>query len=92
MDLKVLLNRPAEYLSRYEFLLEAISKETEDENPDIGYLREAVQAFKGLQVICQLQTFQNAMGRGSAGKHEWHNLVSDEVRAGIPKQEQKRQS
>ena len=92
MDLKVLLNRPSEHVQKYEFLLEAISKETAEENPDIDYLQEAVQAFKSLQVICHLQTFQHAMGRGPTGKYEWHNLVSDEVREGIAKQEQKRQS
>ena len=32
------------------------------------------------------------MGRGPQGKHEWHNLLSEEARSKIDKKEQKRQS
>jgi hypothetical protein len=92
MDLKVFLNRPSEHLQRYEHVLEAIAKETAEGNPDADFLMEAVQSFKNLQAACVLQTFQHAMCRGPSGKLEWHNLVSDEVRAGISKGEQKRQS
>ncbi|KAI0272596.1 Dbl-like domain-containing protein [Gloeopeniophorella convolvens] len=92
MELKVFLNRPAEHLQRYENALEAIAKETSEGNPDIDFLLEAVQAFKNLQQVCVLQTFQHAMGRGPTGKFEWHNLVGEDVRAGIVKHEQKRQN
>ena len=85
------LNRPSEHLQRYENVLEAIAKETAEGNPDGDFLVEAVQAFKNLQSSCVLQTFQHAMGRGPTGKFEWHDLVSEDVRAGIDKKEQKRQ-
>ena len=92
IDLKVFLNRPSEHLQRYENILEAICKETAEENPDRDYLTEAAAAFKSLQGVCHLQTFQHAMGRGPTGKYEWFNLVSDEARADIAKKEQKRQA
>jgi len=44
-----------------------------------------------LQEACVLQTFQNAMCRGPTAKFEWHNLVGEDMRAGITKAEQKRQ-
>lgn len=91
MELRVFLNRPSEHLQRYEHVLEAIAKETAEGNPDADYLMEAVQSFKNLQAACVLQTFQHAMGRGPTGKFEWHDLVSEDVRAGISKAEQKRQ-
>ena len=91
MELKVFLNRPADHLQRYENVLEAIAKETAEGNPDADFLLEAVQAFKSLQAACVLQTFQHAMCRGPTAKFEWHNLVSEDVRAGIDKAEQKRQ-
>ncbi|KAH9000438.1 Dbl-like domain-containing protein [Lactarius akahatsu] len=92
MELKVFLNRPSEHLQRYENVLEAIANETAEGNPDADFLMEAVQSFKGLQAACVLQTFQHAMCRGPTGKFEWHNLVSEDTRAGISKSEQKRQS
>lgn len=92
MELKVFLNRPSEHLQRYENVLEAIAKETAEGNPDADFLLEAVHSFKNLQAACVLQTFQHAMCRGPTGKFEWHNLVSEDVRAGISKAEQKRQS
>ena len=91
MELKVFLNRPSEHLQRYEHVLEAIAKETAEGNPDGEFLMEAVQAFKNLQSASLLQTFQHAMCRGPTAKFEWHNLVSEEVRATISKAEQKRQ-
>jgi hypothetical protein len=91
MELKVFLNRPSEHLQRYEHVLEAIAKETAEGNPDVDFLVEAVHAFKNLQASCVLQTFQHAMCRGPTAKFEWHNLVSDDVREGITKEEQKRQ-
>jgi RHO1 GDP-GTP exchange protein 1/2 len=87
----VFLNRPSEHVQKYENVLEAIAKETADENPDADFLMEAVQAFKNMQAACVLQTFQHAMCRGPTGKFEWHNLVSEDSRAKISKAEQKRQ-
>ncbi|KAI0322785.1 Dbl-like domain-containing protein [Amylostereum chailletii] len=92
IELKVFLNRPAEHLQKYEITLEAIAKETSVGNPDADYLMEAVQAFKSLQVVCQLQTFQTAMCKGPMGRMEWHDMLSEEARKAIPKEEQKRQS
>jgi hypothetical protein len=91
MELKVFLNRPSEHLQRYENVLEAIAKETAEGNPDMDYLIEAVQAFRSLQAGCVLETFQHAMCRGPTSKLEWHNLLSEDGRAGIEKSEQKRQ-
>ena len=91
MELKVFLNRPSEHLQRYENVLEAIAKETAEGNPDMDYLVEAVQSFKNMQAACTLETFQHAMCRGPTSKLEWHNLMSEEIRAGISKSEQKRQ-
>ena len=87
MELKVFLNRPSEHLQRYENVLEAIAKEAAEGNPDVDYLNEVVQTFRSLQAACVLETFQHAMCRGL----EWHNLMSEEIRAGISKSEQKRQ-
>ena len=91
MELKVFLNRPSEHLQRYENVLEAIAKETAEGNPDMDYLIEAVQAFRSLQAACTLEGFQHAMCRGPTAKLEWHNLMGEDVRAGIGKSEQKRQ-
>ena len=91
MELKVFLNRPSEHLQRYENVLEAIAKETAEGNPDVDYLNEAVQAFRSLQAACVLETFQLAMCRGPTAELEWHDLVSEDVRATISESEQKRQ-
>ncbi|KAJ7173704.1 CNH domain-containing protein [Mycena filopes] len=92
LDLKHFLNRPAEHLQKYPVLLEAIFHETAEGNPDADYLMEAVGAIKNLQSVAQLRTFQTAMGKGTPGKWEWHDLVAPEVRKAMPKEEQKRQS
>ena len=91
MELKVILNRPSELFQRYKNVLEAIAKETAEGNPDVDYLIEAVQAFRNLQAVCVLETFQHEMCRGPTAKLEWHDLVSEDVRATISKSEQKRQ-
>ena len=91
MELKVFLNRPSEHLQRYENVLEAIAKETAEGSPDVDYLNEAVQAFRSLQAACVLETFQHAMCRGPTAELEWHDLVSEDVRASISESEQKRQ-
>ncbi|KAJ7708817.1 Dbl-like domain-containing protein [Mycena rosella] len=92
LDLKHFLNRPAEHLQKYPVLLEAIYHETAEGNPDADYLMEAVGAIRNLQSVAQLRTFQSAMGRGTPGKWEWHDLVATEVRKAMAKEEQKRQS
>ncbi|KAL6309388.1 Dbl-like domain-containing protein [Sparassis latifolia] len=92
LDLKHFLNRPSEHLQKYPVMLEAICNETADGNPDADFLKEAIEAIKKLQTVAQLWTFQSAMCRGPSGKLEWYNLVSDEVRASLPKKETKRQS
>jgi hypothetical protein len=92
LDLKHFLNRPAEHLQKYPVLLEAIYHETAEGNPDADYLLEAIGAIKNLQSVAQLRTFQSAMGKGTPGKWEWHDLVAADVRKAMPKEEQKRQS
>ncbi|KAH9951090.1 Dbl-like domain-containing protein [Amylocystis lapponica] len=91
-DLKHFLSRPSEHLQKYPVLLEAICNETTDGNPDADFLKEAIEAIKKLQTVAQLWTFQSSMGKGPSGKLEWFNLISDEVRAALPKKETKRQS
>ncbi|KAG7094229.1 hypothetical protein E1B28_007835 [Marasmius oreades] len=92
LDLKHFLNRPSEHLQKYPVLLEAILKETTEGNPDASYLKEAIDAMKDMQTFAQLRTFQFAMGKGAAGKWEWHDLVSTELRKKMKKEEAKRQS
>ncbi|THG98759.1 hypothetical protein EW026_g3491 [Hermanssonia centrifuga] len=92
LDLKHFLSRPSEHLQKYPPTLEAICKETTDGNPDIDFLKEAIDAIKKLQTVAQLWTFQSAMNKGPSGKLEWYNLVSEEIRKGMPKKEAKRQS
>ncbi|THH28375.1 hypothetical protein EUX98_g5825 [Antrodiella citrinella] len=92
LELKHFLNRPSEHLQKYPVTLEAICNETTEGNPDAEFLKEAIEAIKKLQSISQLWTFQSAMGKGPTGKLDWHNLVSEEVRLALPKQEAKRQN
>lgn len=92
LDLRHFLNRPAEHLQKYPVLLEAVLHETVKENNDGEFLVEAIEAIKNLQSVSQLRTFQSAMGKGTPGKWEWHDIVSAEVREHFSKQEQKRQS
>jgi hypothetical protein len=92
MDLKHWLNHPSEHLHKYPVVFEAIRSGTAEGNPDVDFLGEAVEAMRNLQGVAQLKTFQTAMGKGPAGKFEWHNLVPEDVRSGIPKQVAKRQA
>lgn len=92
LDLKHFLSRPSEHLQKYPTTLEAICKETTDGNPDIEFLKEAIEAIKKLQTVAQLWTFQTAMNKGPSAKLEWYNLVPEEVRKAMPKKEAKRQS
>lgn len=79
-------------MQKYPVLLQAIVKETEEGNPDITYLREAIEALNNLQDAAQLQTFQAAMGKGITGRWEWQNLVSPNLMRNISDEESKRQS
>ncbi|ESK83843.1 signal transducer [Moniliophthora roreri MCA 2997] len=92
LDLKHFLNRPSEHLQKYPVLLEAILKETTEGDADASFLKEAIDAMKDLQTFAQLRTFQLAMGKGTPGKWEWHDLVSTEVRKKMKKEEAKRQA
>lgn len=92
LDLKHFLNRPADHLQKYPVLLEAILEKTEEENPDSEFLKEAIETIKSLQSFAQLRTFQTAMGKGTPGKWEWHDLVSHEFMKSLPKKETKRQA
>ncbi|KAJ7105112.1 Dbl-like domain-containing protein [Mycena crocata] len=92
MDLKHFLNRPSEHLQKYPVLLEAIYHETAVGNPDADYLLEAIGAIKNLQSVAQLRTFQTAMGKGTPGKWEWHDLVATDTRQEMRKEEAKRQA
>ncbi|KIY49935.1 Dbl homology domain-containing protein [Fistulina hepatica ATCC 64428] len=89
LDLKHLLNRPLEHLQKYPVLLEAIYQ---GGNPDAEFLLEAVTAIRDLHTAAQLRTFQAAMGRGTPGKWEWHDLVAPEVMQLMEKHERKRQA
>ncbi|THU88754.1 Dbl homology domain-containing protein [Dendrothele bispora CBS 962.96] len=92
LDLKHFLNRPSEHLQKYPVLLEAILHETAKGNTDADYLKTAIGAIKELQTLAQLRTFQTAMGKGTPGKWEWHDLVSSDFRKTLTKEEAKRQS
>ncbi|KAF8329377.1 Dbl-like domain-containing protein [Cantharellus anzutake] len=92
MDLRRFITRPSEHLQRYPTLLEAIRNETVQGNPDADYLQEASESIRKLSTVAQLRTFQSSMGRGPAGRQEWHDLVSAEVQEHIPRKEFKRQS
>ncbi|OJT02956.1 Rho1 guanine nucleotide exchange factor 1 [Trametes pubescens] len=92
LDLKHFLSRPSEHLQKYPVVLEAICNETTEGNPDIDFLKEAIDAIKKLQGVAQLWTWQSAMGKGPSGKLDWHNLVPEDVIAGLSKQEIKRQN
>ncbi|KAH8833385.1 CNH domain-containing protein [Flagelloscypha sp. PMI_526] len=92
LDLKHLLNRPPEHLQKYPVLLDAIHNETARGNPDGEFLVTAIDAIRSLNGVAQLKTFQMAMGRGTPGKWEWHDLAGPEVREKMTKDEMKRQA
>lgn len=73
-------------------LLSAVLEKTEEENPDVDFLKEAIQSIKILYSYAQLRTFQMAMGKGAPEKWEWHDLVSSEFMKTLPKKEVKRQA
>ena len=86
------MNRPAEHLQKYPVLLDAAYRETEESNPDGDYISASIAAIQDLQSVAQLRTFQSAMGKGSTGKWEWHDLVSPETLMVLSPEEKKRQS
>ncbi|TFK21787.1 signal transducer [Coprinopsis marcescibilis] len=92
LDLWHYLNRPTEHLQKYPVLLQAVYKETTRENPDGDFLQAAIVAIKDLQHVAQLRTFQAAMGKGVAGKWEWHDLLTPSMRKKFTKEEGQRQS
>ena len=85
-DLKYWLNQPSVHLHKYPVVFEEIRSETAKDDPDADFLKEAIEAMRNLQSVAQLKAFQVAMGKGPTGKFEWHNLVPEDVRNGIPKQ------
>ena len=91
-DLIHWLNRPSEHLHEYPLIFEAIRAETAKGNPDVGILKEAIEAMMNIQCIARLWTFQTTMGGGPTGKFEWYDLVPEDKRNGIGKQEAKRQA
>ncbi|KAF5361963.1 hypothetical protein D9756_002198 [Leucocoprinus leucothites] len=91
-DLRHLLSRPSDQLEKYPAFLDSILEKTEEENPDVEFLKEAIQTMAGLRRFVQLRAFQAAMGRGPSRRWEWHDLVSREFREILPYKEVKRQS
>ncbi|KAF9525947.1 Dbl domain-containing protein [Crepidotus variabilis] len=91
-DLKLYLNRPAEHLQRYPLLLDAVYNETEPDNPDCEYLTAAMKAIQALQDVARLRTFQSAMGKGTTGRWQWHDLVGEDLTKSLGHDEFQRQS
>ncbi|KAG6808908.1 hypothetical protein H0H92_002394 [Tricholoma furcatifolium] len=89
---KDILSGPSEYLQKLQGILQAILKKTDPGNADHEALEATVEAIKSLQAAAQLATFQTAMGKGTPGKWEWHDLVSAEDRDKLSKSECKRQA
>lgn len=81
-----------EHLQKYPVLLDAIFHETTIGNPDADFLLKSIEAIKNLHSSAQLRTFQSAMGKGPTGKWEWHDLVSEDLRKSMTKEEAKRQA
>lgn len=81
-----------EHLQKYRVLLEAIYKETDQENPDGGFLAEAINALNKLQNLSQVHTFQETVMRGSLKKWDWSDLVTPSERQYFSREEAKRQS
>lgn len=92
LDLKHFLQRPSEQLQKYPVVLEAIFNETKEGDPDADFLAEAVQAIKQLHSVAQLRTFQAAMGKGPTATIDYAQLVSEEAKDSMTKQELKRQA
>ncbi|EAU90407.2 signal transducer [Coprinopsis cinerea okayama7 len=92
LDLWHYLNRPTEHLQKYPVLLQAVYNETARDNPDGDFLLESISAIKNLQNVAQLRTFQSAMGKGTPGKWEWHDLLTPNMRKTFTKEESQRQS
>ncbi len=78
MDLRRFITRPSKHLQRYPTFL-AIRSETVQGDADADYLKEASESIRKLLTVAQVRAFQSSKGRGLAGRHEWHDLVSAEV-------------
>ena len=92
MNVKFWLNRPSEHLNKYPVAFEAIRTETAKGNPDIDFLERAIETMRNVQGAARLMAFQMAMGKGPTSRFEWHDLVLEDARNGIPKQASKRQA
>ncbi|KAG9014371.1 hypothetical protein FRB94_012777 [Tulasnella sp. JGI-2019a] len=92
LDLRHFITRPSDHLKNYPVLLEAAMKETDPENPDVDFLREAAQAIRNLSDMALMRTFQSGMAKIPNAPKEWHQLVPKEVMEKLPKKEQKKQS
>ena len=79
MDLHHFITHPSEHLQCYPTFLEAIQSETVQGDADADYLQEASESIRKLLTVAQVRAFQSSKGRGLAGRHEWHDLVSAEV-------------
>lgn len=90
-DIKHLIARPSAQLRQYPAFLEGILNASADDDPDREFLVEAMHAVRNLSIISQLKGFHASKGRGPAGKLQWHDLVPENERALIDKNEQKRQ-
>ena len=85
LDLRYFINRPSDHLKNYPVLLEAAMKETDPENPDVDFLREAAKAIRNLSDMAVMRTFQSGMARLPNTPKEWHQLVPKEVMEKMPK-------
>ncbi|WVQ82680.1 hypothetical protein IAT38_004812 [Cryptococcus sp. DSM 104549] len=90
-DIKYLITRPSTQLQRYPAVLEGILNSTAEDDPDHEFLFQALQSIQNISSLSQLKLFHASKGRGPAGKLQWFDLVSEEVRATMEKKEQKRQ-
>ena len=90
-DIKYLISRPSTQLQRYPAVIDAILNVTDEDDPDRDFLSEALASIQNLSTVSQLKHFHSSKGRGPAGKLEWHDLVTEDVRNTMHKKEQKRQ-
>ena len=79
-------------MKNYPVLLEAILAETTEGNPDRDSLVEASNAIRDLHTGALLLKYQSAVDESLGCKVEWHDLVPEEIRLSVPKDEAKRQS
>lgn len=90
-DLKRFLGRPVAQLQRYSKLLDAIIKETPEDQFDRTIMAEAADAIANFALEGKLIGFQGGNGRGPHEHLEWHDFVRPEDLANVPKLVQARQ-